>query len=301
MSLRSQVRRLVIQVATLARADEIALRFDKRNNRARGVVVAMHETPLSLEAQFREQLKWVCQHFAICDLQTFVNRLRNPCSSPNTKIPILFTFDDGRASNYQVAAPILESFGGRGVFFVVPAFAEQSMHEALAFYRSRMNPDSRPGDEQWEDWKPMNPAQVSELASRGHSIGNHTLTHSHLLGLSADTLEREIGESASKIASWTGKPVDAFAWTFGWDSIDANAMRVIRRHHRFCFAPCAGWVDAYDLDQSLIWRRELEVKYSRAEYRFIYSGLADPWWGVRRARLRKILPTSIAKSVQAAQ
>jgi peptidoglycan/xylan/chitin deacetylase (PgdA/CDA1 family) len=301
MNLRSQVRRLVIQAATLARAGEIALRFDKRNSRTHGVVVAMHETPLSMEARFRGQLEWVSRHFAVCDLQTFVDRLRNRALSPDAKVPILFTFDDGRESNYRVAAPVLESFGGRGVFFVVPAFAEQSTDEALAFYRSRINPDSRPGDEQWEDWKPMGPAQISELASRGHSIGNHTLTHSRLLGLSADALEREIGDSARKISSWTGKPVDAFAWTFGWDSVDANAMRVIRRHHGFCFAPCAGSLDARDLDQSLIWRRELEVKYSPAEYCFLCSGLADPWWGTRRARLRKMLQASVANSVQAGE
>jgi len=69
----------------------------------------------------------------------------------------------------------------------------------------------------------MTPAQIADLAARGHTIGNHTLTHERLVDLSPETLEREIGDSARQLASWTKKPVDAFAWTFGWDAIDAMA------------------------------------------------------------------------------
>lgn len=289
MHLRSQLRALPIRVADLVRADKIALRTQQRGLRPCAVVVAMHETPRALEARFRAQLEWVSQHFTISDLRRFAEIWQNPESSPVAKPPILFTFDDGRASNYQVAAPLLESFGGRGVFFVVPAFAECSVADALSFYRKHINPNSRAGDETWEDWKPMTREQIAELAARGHTIGSHTLSHERLAGLSPQNLEREIGESVRKLASWTGQPVDAFAWTFGWDSIDTAALVAIRRYHRFCFAPCAGCVDPLRDHPSLIWRREIEVMYSAAEYRFLYSGLADPWWSRRRHRLKKMM------------
>ncbi len=291
---------MLIHAATLARVDELALRMQKGNGRSRGVVIGMHETPAALAAQFREQLEWASQHFTIASLESFARLWeRHPESEASFRPPILFTFDDGRESNFTVAAPLLESFGGRGVFFVVPAFAKcAGGGEALAFYRSRINPNSRPGDEQREDWKPMSPAQIAELAARGHAIGSHTLTHQRLAGLSPEVLEREIGDSARKLASWTGKPTNAFAWTFGWDAIDANAWEVIRRHHRFCFAPCAGAIDSrYDIP-GLLWRREIEVKYSAAEYRFLYSGLVDLWWSTRRSRLRKMLQVSTAGNVE---
>src|SRR5580658_659462 len=290
MSLRSQARTFLIQAAGLAHADQLAFRLQKGNSRTRGLVVGVHETPVSLEAQFREQLQWASAHFTITSLEGFAKLWeQRPASEADAKPPLLFTFDDGRESNYTIAAPLLESFGGRGVFFVVPEFAECSADEALPFYRSRINPNSKPGDEKWEDWKPMTPNQIGELAARGHAIGNHTLTHQRLVGLPRDKLEREIGESASKLASWTKKPVDAFAWTFGWDAVDANAWDVIRRHHRFCFAPCAGTIDSRYDSPALLWRREIEVKYSAAEYRFLYSGLVDAWWSTRRKRLRKML------------
>jgi len=276
--------------------DELAFRMQNRNGRSRGLVIGMHETPSSFAAQFREQLELASRHFTIASLESFATLWdRVSESEAGVKPPILFTFDDGRESNYTVAAPLLESFGGRGVFFVVPAFAECPDDEALAFYRSRINPNSRPGDEKWEDWKPMNPAQIGELATRGHAIGNHTLTHERLAGLSPERLQTEIASSANKLASWTKKPVDAFAWTFGWDAIDASAWEVIRRHHHFCFAPCAGAIDSRYDSPDLLWRREVEVKYSVAEYRFLYSGLVDPWWSTRRSRLRKLLQTSRAK------
>jgi peptidoglycan/xylan/chitin deacetylase (PgdA/CDA1 family) len=289
MKVRNQLRTLLIQAATLVRADEVALALQKRGGSSQGLVVGVHETPKSLEAQFREQLEWVSRHFTITSLEAFSKLWENPEHGANSKPPVLFTFDDGRESNYSVAAPLLESFGGRGVFFVVPAFAECQPGEALAFYRSRINPNSRPGDEKWEDWKPMNPAQIAELAARGHAIGNHTLTHQRLAGLSPENLEREIGNSARKLTTWTKRPVEAFAWTFGWDAVDANARQVIQRHHRFCFSPCAGTVDSRFDTPALLWRREVEVKYSAAEYRFLYSGLVDPWWSTRRRRLRKML------------
>jgi peptidoglycan/xylan/chitin deacetylase (PgdA/CDA1 family) len=291
MTLRNRARSLVIHASRLARLDELAFLLQTRlKGRRYGLIVGVHESPASLATQFREQLAWVSTRFTITSLESFARIWESNSEwDAASKPPILFTFDDGRESNYTVAAPMLESFGGRGVFFVVPMFAQCPPDQALAFYQSNINPNSRPGDETWEDWKPMNPTQIADLASRGHAIGNHTLSHARLAGLPNEELEREIGDSARLIASWTGKPVDAFAWTFGWDAADADAWKVIRRYHRFCFAPCPGAIDTRRDAPSLMWRREIEVKYSAAEYRFLYSGLVDLWWSTRRRHLRKML------------
>jgi hypothetical protein len=105
-------------------------------------------------------------------------------------------------------------------------------------------------------------------------------------------LEREIADGAHKLALWINRPIESFAWTFGWNAIDANALRVIQRHHKFCFAPCAGTVDSGQGFPTLFWRREIEVSYAPEEYRFLYSGLADPWWSTRRRSLRRMLEPS---------
>jgi peptidoglycan/xylan/chitin deacetylase (PgdA/CDA1 family) len=300
MNLRSQARAFLMQTASLTGADSLAFRMQGRKFRSQALVVAMHETPATSQALFREQLEFASQHFTITTLDAFAMLWeRDPESDADSKPLLLFTFDDGRESNYTVAAPLIESFGGRGVFFVVPAFAQRAATEdALPFYRARINPDSKPGDEQSRDWKPMSPAQIADLASRGHAIGNHSFTHERLVGLSPERLEQEIGGGARQLASWTNKPIDAFAWTFGWDAIDANAWRTIQRYHRFCFSPCAGAVDKRRDHPSLLWRREIEVRYSVPEYRFCYSGLVDLWWRKRRARLRDMVRDSAARNVE---
>ncbi|HEY1658169.1 MAG TPA: polysaccharide deacetylase family protein [Candidatus Sulfotelmatobacter sp.] len=288
MTLRNRTRAFVIQAATLFRTDALALHAQRR--RAQGIVIAMHETPARLQTKFREQLEWASQHFTITSLDGFAQIWTERETVTREQPLLLYTFDDGRESNYRVAAPLLESFGGRGLFFVVPAFSKCADHEqALSFYRTRINPGLRRGQEDAEDWLPMNPDQIADLAARGHAIGNHTLTHEKLVGLSPEQLEREIGESAHTLTAWTKRNVDAFAWTFGWDAIDANAWNVVRRYHRFCFSPCAGAVNGLIDQPSLLWRREIELRYSPSESRFFYSGLADVSWSGRRARLRRML------------
>jgi peptidoglycan/xylan/chitin deacetylase (PgdA/CDA1 family) len=293
MNFRSQLRTRLIQSTTFSHLDALAFRLQKLRHRPQAIVVAMHETPVSLQARFRQQLEWASQRFTITSLEGLAElwtQQQRRQFQPTDKPLLLFTFDDGRESNYQVAAPLLESFGGRGVFFVVPEFAECSEPAvALSFYRTHINPDSSSGAGPEQDWKPMSPTQIADLASRGHAIGNHTLTHARLRNLSIERLEKEIGDSARKLAAWANHSIDAFAWTFEWDAIDANAWQVIRRYHRFCFSPCAGAIDHRFDQTSLLWRREVEVRYSSAELRFAYSGLVDLWWRSRRKRLQQML------------
>jgi peptidoglycan/xylan/chitin deacetylase (PgdA/CDA1 family) len=291
MTLRSRARAFIIQAATLFRTDALTLHAQRR--RAQGIVIAMHETPSHLRTKFREQLEWASRHFTITSLEGFAQLWTEKETVARERPLLLYTFDDGRESNYTDAAPLLESFGGRGVFFVVPAFSQcADRKQALSFYRTRIHPDLKQGEENAVDWQPMNPDQIADLAARGHAIGNHTLTHEKLVDLSPERLEREIGDSARTLAAWTKKNIDAFAWTFGWDAIDADAWNVVRRYHRFCFSPCAGTVTSRCDRPSLLWRREIELKYSPAESRFFYSGLVDLSWGGRRARLRRVLTES---------
>jgi peptidoglycan/xylan/chitin deacetylase (PgdA/CDA1 family) len=289
MSFRNKVRSTAIRAAVSAQLDEIALHLNARYRKSQfGIVISLHETPRAYESQFRQQLEWVSKHFSIVDLDRFARLWDPEWQSSRIEKPLaLFTFDDGRESNYSVAAPLLEEFGARGVFFVVPGFAECSEQQAPIFYRTKINPGSL-GNETAEYWKPMTPAQIADLAARGHMIGNHTRSHANLKGLSPDQLEDEIGDSARKIGNWTQKPVHAFAWTFAWDAIDRSAWEFVQRYHRFCFAPCAGVVDSRRDSPSMIWRREIEVRYSTPELRFLYSGLADPAWARRRSMLRKM-------------
>ncbi len=257
------------------------------------LVIEMHETPERDESRFRQQLEWAARHFTLVDLPTFAGLWQeyrtNPRAANQSKPPLLLTFDDGRMNNYTVAAPVLESFGTRGVFFVVPQFVQCNPQDAHRFYYSRIDTRQLPPNLPEEETRSMTPLQIADLARRGHSIGNHTYSHVNLGTLPESQLHHEIVESAAQIASWAGHPAEAFAWTFSWDSITPLAWKLIRQHHRFCFAPCPGSVDCRADSQNLIWRTEVEVAYPPSDFRFMYAGLADPLWRSKRERLRAAL------------
>jgi len=255
-------------------------------------VVKLHGTPAKYAAALRRQVDWVSKHFSIIDFQTFHELWTKPKSAigMSNRPLVLFTFDDGLESNYHVAAPVLESVGARGVFFVVPQFAQCTSHEARQFFCTHIHPRSvQNKNVSHEDWKPMTSKQIADLAARGHTIGNHTFSHVRLSALPASQLYHEIVESSRMIQLWTGKPVDAFAWTFSWHDITLEAWRLACRHHAFCFAPCPGEVDVSVDTPDLICRTNVEAHYSSHEYRFMFAGLTDPYWRLRRRRLKGML------------
>ena len=255
----------------------------------RMLVIEMHETPTHLREQFRRQLEWVAQHFTPVDLPRFAKFWEQPSSVATMATPpVLFTFDDGRLNNYLVAAPVLESFGARGVFFIIPQWVDCAGEESRQFYYSRIDPHPS-AQHTNEDWTSMNPAQIRELTDRGHTVGSHTYSHVKLAGLALPELRHEIVDSAVKIASWTAQPVEAFAWTFAWDTIDREAWNLIRQNYRFCFAPCPGTVVRGSDSPHLIWRKEVEVRYSESNFRFMYSNLIDFPWTAKRRHLRNLL------------
>ncbi|HSZ64323.1 MAG TPA: polysaccharide deacetylase family protein [Terriglobales bacterium] len=297
MSARTFARSSLIRTAAALRVDEFALALRRWLVRCgqspRMLVVEMHETPERDAHLFREQLEWASRRFTLVDLPTFARLWEeyraDPRSSIRSNPPLLFTFDDGRLNNYTVGAPMLESFGARGVFFVVPEFVQCAPQEARRFYYSRIDTRQHPPDSPDEETRSMTPEQIADLTRRGHSVGNHTYSHVNLSTLAESQLHHEIVDSAAQITSWTGKPVDAFAWTFSWNSITLAAWKLIQQHHRFCFAPCPGSVDCRADTPSLIWRTEIEVAYPAHDFRFMYAGLADPLWRSKRKLLRAMV------------
>jgi peptidoglycan/xylan/chitin deacetylase (PgdA/CDA1 family) len=296
LGLRHFARSLVLNSVEGLRLNELLLGLRSTAASSTIVVAEMHETPSSNAEQLRRQLDWVTKHFTFITPDLFARALETKARTwTGTKPAVLFTFDDGRESNYRISAPLVESYGGRGIFFVVPKFVGIKGEAARDFYYSSIDirggaaPRPESDLDKAEIWQPMTPEQLADLARRGHWVGSHTLSHARLAGLSTENLQREINESARQIGLWTGKPVDAFAWAYSWDAIDRAAWEAIRQVHRFCFTPCPGTVDPMKDSGSLIWRKEIESYYSAAEYRFMYSGMVNIFWAGKRKSLRKML------------
>jgi peptidoglycan/xylan/chitin deacetylase (PgdA/CDA1 family) len=94
--------------------------------------------------------------------------------------PVVLTFDDGGIDNYEVAYPLLRTFGFTATFFVITKYVGGAGH--------------------------MNWDQLREMHAQGMSIQSHTVSHSDLRGLSSTDLQEELVGSRQALAAAIGEP-----------------------------------------------------------------------------------------------
>ena len=106
---------------------------------------------------------------------------------------VVFTFDDGGESFIELAAPILEKYGKRGMFFV------STKYIGSQGFLSRQ--------------------QVKELEKRGHIVGSHSHTHPHNMAtLSTREIEMEWKESLNVLNVILGHEVHCCSIPNGYGS-----------------------------------------------------------------------------------
>jgi peptidoglycan/xylan/chitin deacetylase (PgdA/CDA1 family) len=117
------------------------------------------------------------------------------------------TFDDGYRDGGEIARPLLEAHGFRGLFFVLPPLVDDGA--ALSWPRVEGRLKDYPAVMRSLTWN-----TVEEMAASGHEIGSHTLTHPTLTELGEEALRQELLDSRRRIEERTGR-CDALAYPFG--------------------------------------------------------------------------------------
>jgi peptidoglycan/xylan/chitin deacetylase (PgdA/CDA1 family) len=128
--------------------------------------------------------------------------------------PVILTFDDGYADNYEHLLPLLERHDAKAVIF------------ALGDRRIDTNAwDMSAGEPATEL---MDDAQLRACHASGRiEIGSHGLTHAHLLEADNATLAREVGESKCTLEALTGQEIVSFAYPYG--EYGAREVEAVRR------------------------------------------------------------------------
>jgi len=103
--------------------------------------------------------------------------------------PIMISFDDSHADQYNIALPELNKYNFKGVFFIMTVSL------------------GRPGY--------MNREQVKQLADEGHVIGSHTWNHKNVKIYTEEDWPVQIDKPVKQLETIIGRPINYFAYPFG--------------------------------------------------------------------------------------
>jgi peptidoglycan/xylan/chitin deacetylase (PgdA/CDA1 family) len=145
---------------------------------------------------------------------TFSDAVLDPPASKTLAV----TFDDGFASVFERAEPILSALGLVATVFAPTSF--MSGRDALSWEGIeawRRSPDAH-------ELRCMSWETLGQLAERGWEIGSHTLSHPHLRRLSDEALREELRESREEIAKQMTQACRSIAYPYG--EVDARIARV---------------------------------------------------------------------------
>jgi peptidoglycan/xylan/chitin deacetylase (PgdA/CDA1 family) len=142
--------------------------------------------------EFEWQMAYVAQRFRIIPLSQLFN------SSWTKGRPLAcITFDDGFASVFEHAVPVLASHGISATFFATTGYLG-TYHPT--FYGKELC---------------MSIGQLRDLVRSGHEAGGHTVSHPKLANIPSGIARKEIEESKATLEVVTGAPVTSFAYPKG--------------------------------------------------------------------------------------
>ena len=159
----------------------------------------------------RAVLAWLADRFEFLTPHEFLD----------TKAPgVLLTFDDGQASNYNVALPMLEAYNAPVVFFVTTQhiidpgdWLPASRKLALAYWASEADVPAAIAEDLFNG---MTVDQLKVCAAHPLvTIGAHSRSHPFLTQCSPSVLNNELVETREWLQTQTGQPVDLFAYPTG--------------------------------------------------------------------------------------
>jgi peptidoglycan/xylan/chitin deacetylase (PgdA/CDA1 family) len=160
-------------------------------------------SPLAVEPEaFAAQADWLSRRRLVVDLDLAIARLDRRGRLPRRMAAL--TFDDGFASVFEVAWPVLRDLHlPITVFLVAGTLTEPGLSV------------------DWVDDPPPTPlrtmtlGEALEMQDGGAVIGSHSYVHANLTELSDEECVRDLRESRELLSELLGKPVDLLAYPRG--------------------------------------------------------------------------------------
>lgn len=113
---------------------------------------------------------------------------------------VTLTFDDGFASQYESAKPMLDAAGLKATYFITTGLLDDPNY--------------------------MTTRQVLDLDQDGNEIGAHTRTHTDLVTLTPEQIQSEVAGSKADLETLLKKPVLTFDYPFG--AYDTEVIKAVQ-------------------------------------------------------------------------
>jgi Predicted xylanase/chitin deacetylase len=182
--------------------------------------------------RFAQHMAWLAENqYQILSMPDLLDLLRDKKALPDKAAVI--TFDDGYTSIYSAAWPMLRKYNWPFTVFV------NSQHH------DEKNP-------QYMSWE-----QLREMAKTGVTIGNHSISHTHMIRRQAEEKDadwlarsrREIVDAQKRIDAELGRQLRIFAYPFGEHNRALEAL--LKELGYIAFAQHSGAIAPFDSVQAL--------------------------------------------------
>ena len=121
--------------------------------------------------------------------------------------PVMITFDDSRVEHYRIAAPVMEKYGFRGVFFIMTITYNKKNY--------------------------MTKEQIAKLAKAGHVIGLHSWDHTMVTKYKDSDWVKQMSMPRKELEKIIGMPVEYWAYPNG--VYDHKATEKLSKNFKLSF------------------------------------------------------------------
>lgn len=261
--------------ATLTRNKRFAVVFHGVVSQ-RPAQIPLHRQPSLSVDELRLTLGWMQRNF----------QFLTPTEFLETDQPgVLLTFDDGFASNFTNALPVLNEFQAPAIFFVSTQHVSDPQNWlgfCRAWAKAYWGDESKvPREIGAEFYDGMSIEQLKTCANHPLiTIGAHTVTHPVLTECSDEQLSYELSEAQRFLRQTTGQAVDLFAYPKSeFDQRVALAVKNVG--YRAAFATDSRGLDmaAFEIPRIGIYyptRSYLELKMSGLHRRPLIGRITSP-------------------------
>lgn len=206
-------------------------------------------------------LKNLSRNFQFVDLEEACHHIYNQ-KIPSKPI-ITFTFDDGLATCYNDIAPALEAFGTRGAFFINPSVIEASIVSQNIFLENSLKLNVK---KEFMTWK-----EIQDLHEKGHIIGNHTMNHKALVGLSFHDAHQEVMQGKQILETRLKFECKYFALPYGTpEYFDQTGLNAALACHDIVLTGCTYQRYSYQ-DKRVLNRRHFEGNWPHTHINYFTS------------------------------